>query len=145
MPRKREEVSSVKKRMVSNILELLSKLGHYDVSIKIPEGVIINLSPSENGDVHVALKKNKNHFSYFWLLNQRCSVSFLIKIIEELKFLIQYEGVMERLKSKEDVWDTKKQEWAHNPINEVEISNRVRSTMRKTRTRKFVATKSKNT
>jgi hypothetical protein len=137
-------VSQVKKRTIDQITDLIMEIGRNDFEIELPDkkGYILELTPSDDDISITTHNLSSDYYSYDWL-NDSTSMSFLLYIVEELKFILEYERIEKEIESKKDHWDNKKRIWTHKPYNKKKLENFVRSSIRKTRMRKYVATKSK--
>ena len=129
---RRRRVSEVKRRVIHNVISLIDEIGRNDFKIKYPNSdfYIVEMTPTNNNDVSITVdKSNKTSSSYLYtvLSSDSISISYILYIIEELKFLIQYENAI--YESRE--WDSKKRKWVHGQIDEVLLSNKIRNKISK--------------
>lgn len=146
-----KKVSVVKERIINNIVELITRIGKTDFNIKNPDGgYIMTMDPittiSPVGyDVSITINKSNppnKECLFFWLSG--ASVGYLLFIVEELKFLIEYDNAVTKIKNKKHKWNNKKRIWEHEFIDETTLSNNVRYKMRKSGLKRYIAKKSKD-
>jgi len=120
-----ENAYDIKKRIIDYISYIINDIDD-KIEIKTNEGTIIELYNSNN--TVNAIINNEDNLQYRDI--QEFKITTLYQIIENIKYKLEFDNIVNQIKKKDNYWDKKRRVWTHKPINKKKIMEKVKYYLR---------------
>jgi len=126
--------NEVKNRLINYIYSTVKKLNINEFDIDTNMGKIIKIY-----EYNIVIDEFSNGQVLTFNYLTGCKITTLYQIVERLKCEVEYDIIVEKLKTKNDFWDKEKLIWTYKPINKNVLMGKIKIRIRNGKTKRYVA------